>query len=394
MDNFSTVLNFELKYMKQLFRAYSGIDDSMPFQTGLSFKKKKRVTNFLINQIDEEYESDSDDEDKEDEENPLNFHLTLQYAYMIRSEKIFYQRYAVFYRQVRKQYIVYEIYSLLFWLTQNPSVSTLDAMLKQDKVALDWKTVCSNSILKSDYARDMNQLIEGVGFDGISDMHSSYISLLSAHCTLKPRDSESEFSFNYQSKKETGVFWEGYEENNLLKICITTLFSQIFHVHDSHIRDQKYTEIEAAFKTHCAGKRGHMIQIFVPLEVVDEFAYPSIEYGYKVDIFLMKNTKMISEISRLNDKYKRFPHIEPSEIARAVPFSELLRTKYLDRVQARIYGHPDLYLKKGAHCRIYHGSPGFDYLAFRHTLVSILSPWLRTYLETKSMFEDSSILLI
>jgi hypothetical protein len=317
---------------------------------------------------------------------------------MIRVEKHTFNEFVVFYRTVDTQYIVYEIYSLLIALfhkiPQHARKDRLDTMIsKQHKmVSLEWETICTNSIMNTDYIQSMVSLISSmdVSFGSGNDSHNEYISLLAANCSLDDKNGHSSFAFNYSCYKDTGVFWVGYSGRALFDVCMTTLFSRLFMIHDENMMQTVYAKIMYAFQRQCQHLAssvnyehiiGHMIQIFVPINIVDEFAFPSVEWGYKVDVFELKDGDMKAEISKTNDKRNLKKHIDESRISRKIPFSELLRTKHLSKVQGRIYGHPKLFLNYGAHCRVYHGCPTFDTLQFRHDIVRILYPFLELLIE-------------
>jgi hypothetical protein len=377
--------------MHQMFLVNSGIYNREPFQSGLLFKDPIKIQKIFIDMIEDDIEQDMMDDDY------LSFHYINQLAYMIRAEKVFFSDYVVFYRTVGVKYVVYEVYSLLISLLDKTSrdnrILKLNEMLsrERDGASLKWDFVCTNSIMDYDYVQDMNSLIESIDVDASkgNDSNDSHVALLSANCTLHDKNGHSSFAFNYICDRETGPFWSGYEGKCLFRTCIDTVFKICFGYSDENAIDIVLDKIRQAFETQCRYTKstsdmeipGHMIQIFLPRQIVDAFTYPCIAWGYKVDVFQMQDGKIKGEVSRLVDKHNIKPHIDRDKILRPVPFSELLMTEHLGNVQARIYGHKDLYLRHGAFCRVYNGCPGFDSIGFRHQLVTILAPWLHSLFE-------------
>lgn len=384
MEHFENKRIILERKLRRHFQINSELENGISFQSCLPLKNEKVLENIIIEQIMDLLHIE-----------PVAFWITYCFARMINIEKTLYQsQYAVFYRIVGDQYIGYELYSLLMTLLKKTPHGEQEALLDmmiRDKKALKYPFICTNSILEKTYKnKKIDDFIQKLDVVDKSDMGEDMAPLLAAHCSLIPYSGASVFAYNFESDKETGSFWAGYETSFDLETVVKNVLKHVFDVDDETSSKEFTSLIQEAYNSEQLSAqiyedsvydfRGHMIQICIPLKFVDSFAFASAAYGYKVDtVITEKNgrSQLRGEISKKNDKTKRKKHIPTQNITRYLSFAELLKTKELDKVQSRIMGHPDLYVKHGAFCHVYSGLEHFNQSRFRLKLVFILEPLLR-----------------
>lgn len=401
----------QTQVIKQILTDQASLLDNKPFQTAMAFKKLSSLEANIVETIDEKCHDDSID-------SIFKTWLANCYSRMIQVEKYCFQTdYAVFYRIIEEQYVAYELHSFVLHMSQIQTkekfIEILDGIIKGKREYLDWQFICTNTITDSDYPPKINQLIEKMdqnpNFERgtISDMNPIAKCFLSANCCFIGHEhGRNTFAYNFSSDPEVGVFWKGYNAGyTFLSHAISECFIHVFKFEDEVVIEQFVQAIKNMYKTFLLESvpkykqndevdsdeeldvsdfEGHMVQICIPISVLDKYAYPAVPYGSKVDVFEIKTEKgpkVKGEISTKNDRYNTLKHIPNTDILREVSFKELLQSKDVNKVQARIMAHPDMYLQDKAFCKIYHGLENFDYIRFRHKMILLLYPFLESIIE-------------
>jgi len=122
--------------------------------------------------------------------------------------------------------------------------------------------------------------------------------------------------------------------------------------------------------------KGHTLQICLPRAALDRFAYPSVAWGHPVSLYSeiqAKNEPMILHVFPVSEQRFYGAKKTPKGM-RPVPQAEFLRSPEISELQTRILAHPNLYLRHGAVCNVFHGNPNFDPRAFRGRMLQILQP--------------------
>jgi len=200
--------------------------------------------------------------------------------------------------------------------------------------------------------------------------------LLSVNNSLITRKMNSKFhKFNYCDEANPLEFYSGYEATNDW-LDNLSLFMQDFFEIGKQEADTILDDLDSMYNAQFdpdSDLDGHLIQIFVPSNVLHEFVYLAMDYGRPVTVYRSKTADSYG-YSKC-ECYSRKPEgeresLEPMDIA------HVLKSRWGAHLQSRIIGHPNLFLKHGAHAHIYHGDPGFDSQRFHREMLDRLNPYI------------------
>ena len=150
-----------------------------------------------------------------------------------------------------------------------------------------------------------------------------------------------------------------------------------------------------------------MMQIFLPVESVRQFAYPSYAWGHPMLLYHRgdvgpappsagadadsEDEEELADVvafTPYNTDKKRHFVPPPTTETPTIDFARFLRTSCdIDYTQGRIMSHPHLFRDHGAFSLMYHGDPRFNALRFRARMLELLWPFITRKLQSPEQWE-------
>jgi len=282
--------------------------------------------------------------------------------------------YFVFYRSVSEKYVLYEFNTLMLLLFSEARVPTPGSL------------VCVPSLLDAKYPASIEELIQRFASRGINDSDPEISRvLLSVNNCLEPTyHSRVAYHVNHGVEAEPlKYFFTGYNETRAYRGTMCTFLCEFMGVSEA-VAEAAVEQLMAEYKALLPPKstddgfvaKGHTLQICLPRAALDRFAYPSEAWGHPVSLYSeiqAKNEPMILHVFPVSEQRFYGAKKTPKGM-RPVPQAEFLRSPEISELQTRILAHPNLYLRHGAVCNVFHGNPNFDPRAFRGRMLQILQP--------------------
>jgi hypothetical protein len=297
--------------------------------------------------------------------------------------------YLVFYRIVDENIILCEFNTLMLDIF---AANTFDCDRSVDGKPLS--LICTNCILEDVYPDSVSEHLHLMKTkEVLSDLSKGAREyLLSVNNCLSISNIDTDHFYKgkhlHESEAHPLSFPDGYLGDGIWEsfVCkfLVNFFEQSDEVADSIVKQmiRKYNirNLDVDDVDHCSYNSlgdddgdeiknlGHLIQICIPKECVDKFAYPCFAWGSPASIYTLdkKNPRALSQ-SMFDDEI-------PSNSLGKMSFQEIMNSQYMGKVQSRILAHPNLYLEHGAFTQVVSGSREFDRRQFQDDLREILAP--------------------
>lgn len=286
--------------------------------------------------------------------------------------------YYVFYRLVKEQIVLYELNTQIL-----ETMRFIPQRSHQDTI------ICSPYLREDDfYPSDKNELMEWF-MDGGNDMGAGErderycLGLLCVNNCLNPRVDERGFNrllFNREAEANPLLYFvDGYSAGNMTESAMAISLTTAYDItqQEADIIVEKIMALYKGWEVS-ATETGHCVQILIPntLEALDEFVHLSPAYGRPVTVYKDRNSGQDFAVETLDPilsrEYKRPSERESKkklqetiEAADLVSMREVLACRDMAFLQARIIGHPHLFLKYGAHAKVFSADPSFN---LRHSI--------------------------
>ena len=295
---------------------------------------------------------------------------------MIESERAAWSDdYFVFYRSVSEKYVLYEFNTLMLLL------------FSEARVPRPGSLICVPSLLEANYPASIEEVIRRFTLKDINDSSPENSGvLLSVNNCLEPTyHSRVAYHVNHGVEAEPlKYFFSGYNETRAYRGTMCTFLCEFMGVSEA-VAEVAVEQVMAEYKASLPPKstddgfvaKGHTLQICLPRAALDRFAYPSEAWGHPVSLY-----REIEDDDNDEARTHAFPMFDhrffgakktPKGMT-PVPQAEFLRSPEISELQTRILAHPNLYLRHGAVCNVFHGNPNFDQRAFRGRMLQILQP--------------------
>ena len=349
--------------------------DGSLFQSLTSIMTTSRLSSMPINKliasIASNIETQLTDPSYTDELSDIvNNHIFNCVHQMIDYEKYAWnQDYFVFYHILSKKYIVYAFNTLMLELFSSGCPHN--------------EIICAAS-LNRQHAPTMQGIMkrfaEDPNFNDSMESNEPPYLLLSVNNSLVPKGKDSQFHrhFNYVSEGRPLNFFSGYGGSDYWMTDLILFLQNFFEIENYAEAKDILDELQRLYYAQLdplSPVNGHLIQIFVPSDKLHDFVYLSRDYGRPVTVYRSKWAQSHLGAYSSHQCYPKFM-APPTEDLEPVDIGTVLRSQWGASLQSRILAHPDLFLKHGAHTKIYHGDPTFDPLRFRREMMDIMHPYI------------------
>ena len=285
--------------------------------------------------------------------------------------------YFVFYRLVQEQLVLYELNTQILEMagrmpTRNPHESTI---------------VCAPFLNETHYPSCKNELMQWF-YHGGNDVggrieedehdHPFHLGMLCVNNCVAPALEERGFN-RWLTNREVEAhplqcFVQGYRAGSITERAMASSLTAAFAITEGEAETivgglmDAYREWEES-----AADTGHCVQIGIPntLEALDEFVHLSPPYGCPVAVYRNGTTHrdfavelfdplLMKEQMRAAGIASQRELVEAIDASEPVSMREVLSCRDMARLQARIIGHPNLFIEHGARAHVYSADPGFN----------------------------------
>ncbi len=276
----------------------------------------------------------------------------------------------VFYRLVNRQIVLYELNTCI--------LERILGFRRSDPSAI----MCIPYLNEGIYADDLHRHMEWIR-KGNSDVCGDYsgseeeegiyrdfnLTMLCVNNCLNPSVNHREFNRFLQDFDAEAdplkQFSEGYEAGSNSESAMVSSLITVYEITEEEAK----AIVREIIMTHYESLRtkGHCIQIFIPntLKGMDKYVYLSVAYGYPVTVYSDCEGKHFAhkmfEAKCIGSKAiaKQREMEEMKATCDIVSMREVLSSPDMSYLQARIIGHPNLFLKDNAYAKFLSSDPSF-----------------------------------
>ena len=314
----------------------------------------KKLRNKMRKELEEEWKHEKDWEERA--------FVSRMFGEMVASERQLWNRdYFVFYRVVNEKYVLYQFHTLMLALFHPGGLCESQGL------------ICSPSLDDEIYPSSLGELLNmfhDKTFRADSQTFTSNV-LISVNNSLTPTEiprKRLHSDLTHVMEASPLDYYEGYNETNTYIDEMERFMRNFFGLS----AEDATIVVGAMFELyHLAHQRrdtftGHCLQICLPCNAVQRFAYPCVSWGQPVTLWLGQDDML--------HVFDVHGPASPQDFKGQVPLTEVLRRTELCEVQTRILAHPNLFLKQGAFTRVFHANPSFDEEGFKAKLRVLLGP--------------------
>jgi hypothetical protein len=283
--------------------------------------------------------------------------------------------YYVFYRSVRENIILYEFNTLMLRLfAENKDYWNLGSSSRGDEPT---PLICTANILESEYDKNIDGIFDKIKRKGMPNSEFSHM-LLSVNNCMIPKNSIYNFHRQRHGVEASPLsFRQGYHIHPQWKDRIGEVLQRFFSVsetkasefikgiEDIYRKNQHMDDDDIDIPTPFNHKTGHLLQICIPRNVVDHFAYTAIEYGFPSTAYVLEGGDHVGQ-----SPFKK----PPPDAVRQLTFHEIMKSEDMANLQSRILAHPNLFLRHGAFTNVVSANPLFNRKTFQDDLSRLLHP--------------------
>ena len=275
----------------------------------------------------------------------------------------------VFYRLVQSQIVLYELNTCI--------LEHIGIITRHDPTAVVAAPYLNEDIYPKDlydymYWFSLGNTDVGGNFDDEDgEFKDFHLTLLCVNNCLHPIVNHKEFNrflYGYNEEAEPlKYFGEGYEvSGGRSERAMVSSLTTAYNVSKSEAQ-VIVGELMTIYRK--STDKGHCMQIFIPntLESLDKYTYLSTAYGHPVTVYRENDDsekgfgyRMFDDISKRPSVIREQKEMQDMKDAHPlIPMREVLSTLHMSHLQARIIGHPNLFIKDGAFSKVISSDPNF-----------------------------------